>query len=69
MPHISSPKNPQHPLAPTANIETSAPKPALQADRLVAALHVNLKHTTEPALVIKLRAAIDRIQAARRRHP
>jgi DNA-binding MurR/RpiR family transcriptional regulator len=41
----------------------------LQADRLVAALHANLKRATEPALITRLREAADRIQAARRRCP
>jgi hypothetical protein len=49
------------------------PKPVTEADiagdPLLAALLSNLRRTKEPALAVRLREAVDRIQAARRRNP
>jgi hypothetical protein len=49
--------------------EATLSKPVLQADCLVAALRANLSRATEPALITRLRDAIDRVQAARRGAP
>jgi hypothetical protein len=44
-------------------------KSETQADHLLAVMRANLSRATEPALVTKLREAIDRVQAARRGSP
>jgi hypothetical protein len=49
--------------------DATSNKTAKQGDRLVATMRANLERATEPALVVKLREAIDRIQASRRGAP
>jgi hypothetical protein len=58
----------------TAPITNTKPKPGTKADdiagdALLAAMLSNLQRAKEPALIEKLAAAVERIQAARQRNP
>jgi hypothetical protein len=59
--------------APPAHTRTSTAKPVIKAnvasDPLLAALLSNLHRAKEPALITRLREAVDRIQTARRQNP